>query len=89
MEKLIRQLADTDPVTQKEVRHFMQLKLDEYLKISGQIVRDLSRIGENAWCQPDAYKKLDAKYKARFANTKRRAILDLMKLHYCKSEETE
>ena len=69
---------NVDPVTIKEVEQFAQQKFDEQMKIKGQIARDLARIGDNAFKDPAAYDKLRAKYKARWTNTKRLAILDMM-----------
>ena len=63
----------------KILRLFAQKKFDEQLKIKGQIARDLNRISDRAFEDPAAYDKLRAKYKARWTNSKRLAILDMMK----------
>lgn len=70
---------DVDAITIAEVEQFAQQKYDEQLKIKGQIARDLARIGDKAFEDPAAYDKLRAKYKSRWTNTKRLAILDMMK----------
>lgn len=69
---------DVDAITIAEVERFLQAKYDEQAKIKGQIARDLARIGDRAFEDPAAYKQLRAKYKARWTNTKRLAILDMM-----------
>lgn len=70
---------DVDAITIKEVEQFAQKKYDEQAKIKGQIARDLSRISDRAFEDPAAYDKLRAKYKARWTNAKKLAILDMMK----------
>lgn len=70
---------EVDAITIAELEHFAQMKYDEQMKIKGQIARDLARIGDKAFEDPAAYDKLRAKYKSRWTNTKRLAILDMMK----------
>lgn len=69
---------DVDPITIRELEQFAQKKFDEQMKIKGQIARDLARISDTAFEDPAAYKQLRTKYKARWTNTKRLAILDMM-----------
>lgn len=80
LDKLIRLFdpREVDAITIAELERFAQKKYDEQLKIKGQIARDLARISDNAYCDPAAYDKLRTKYKARWTNTKRLAILDMM-----------
>ena len=89
MEQLIRMFnpQDVDPITIAEVKHFAQRKYDEQEKIKGQIARDLARIGENAFQDPIAYRKLASKYKAAHAGKKKLTILENMKKVWCKCEE--
>lgn len=70
---------DVDHITIAELEQFAQKKFDEQLKIKGQIARDLARISDRAFEDPAAYDKLRAKYKSRWTNSKRLAILDMMK----------
>lgn len=86
MESLIRMFdpRDVDSVTIAEVKHFAQVKYDEQMKIKGQIARDLARIGENAFQNPAAYRKLAAKYKAAHAGKKKLEILSRMQQAWCK-----
>lgn len=87
MEKILRLLnpCDADEVTIAEVKKFALLKYDEMIKIRGQIARDLSRLGVDAFRNPDAYRKLAAKYKAtkQFGVKKKLAILELDKKKWC------
>lgn len=80
LDKLIRLFdpREVDAITIAEVERFAQKKYDEQAKIKGQIARDLARISDNAYCDPAAYDKLRAKYKSRWTNTKKLAILDMM-----------
>lgn len=70
---------DVDAITIAELERFAQKKYDEQAKIKGQIARDLARIGDTAYCDPAAYDKLRAKYKSRWTNAKKLAILEMMK----------
>lgn len=85
MDSLIRMFdpREVDSVTIAEVKHFAQLKYDEQAKLKGQIARDLARIGENAFQNPAAYRKLTAKYKAAHAGKKKLGILSMMKKIWC------
>lgn len=89
MEKLIHMFDpnEVDAITISEVKHFAEMKYDEQLKIKGRIARDLARIGENAFQNPAAYRKLAAKYKAAHAGKKKLAILEKMKKVWCKCAE--
>lgn len=80
LDKLIRLFdpRDVDAITITEVERFAQKKYDEQMKLKGQIARDLARISDTAFEDPAAYKQLRAKYKSRWTNTKRLAILDMM-----------
>lgn len=80
LDKLIRLFdpREVDAITIAELEQFAQKKYDEQMKIKGQIARDLARIGDRAFEDPAAYDKLKAKYKSRWTNTKRLAILDMM-----------
>lgn len=85
MEKLIFILnsPDIDEYTREEVRRYVEQKIDEHTKFRGQIARDLSRIGENAWREESAYRKLAAKYKAAHQSRKKLAILEMERKAYC------
>jgi len=91
MEKILRLLnpCDADEVTIAEVKKFALLKYDEMIKIRGQIARDLSRLGVDAFRNPDAYNKLARKYKAakQFGLKKKLAILDMDKKRWCCYEQ--
>lgn len=76
-------LLDLDAVTAKEIARFIERKLDERDKIKGQIARDLRRIDEWAFLDPNAYDQLKAKYRRRWTNTKKLTILEDMRKHYC------
>ena len=69
---------DIDDFTKFEVRRFADSKCEEYHKFSGQIARDLRRIGEYAFQQSSAYSKLREKYKRAHAGRKKLLILDNM-----------
>ena len=85
MEPLIKlsELQELDAVTIAELRHFITGKVDEHFKLQAQIIRDLNRLGVNAWRDPAAYDKLRAKYRARWTSKKKLAILDHMKGKWC------
>ena len=91
MEKLIRLFdpREVDAITIAEVKHFAEVKYNEQEKIKGQIARDLARIGENAFQDTIAYRKLAAKYKAAHAGKKKLTILENMKKLWCKDEEQD
>ena len=76
-------LLDLDAVTAKEIARFIERKLDERDKIKGQIARDLRRIDDMAFLDPNAYDQLKAKYRKRWTNTKKLTILEDMRKHYC------
>ena len=76
-------LFDLDAVTVKELSRFIERKLDERDKIKGQIAKDLRRIDEWAFLDPNAYDQLKAKYRRRWTNTKKLTILEDMRKHYC------
>lgn len=80
LDKILRLFdpREVDAITIAEVERFAQKKYDEQAKIKGQIARDLARISDTAFEDPAAYDKLRAKYKSRWTNTKRLAILDMM-----------
>ena len=86
MEKLflILNSPDMDEYTREEVCRFIEQKLDEHAKFRGQIARDLSRIGENAFTQEAAYRKLAAKYKVAHQSRKKLAILEMERKANCK-----
>ena len=88
MEKLLLILnsPDMDEYTREEVLIFIERKLDEHGKIRGQIARDLSRLGENAWLTDSAYSKLKAKYKAAHQSKKKLAILEMERKLNCKED---
>ena len=80
-------LEGLDDWTLAEIRSYVERKLDEHRKLRGQIAHDLDRIGEMAFLDPSAYRKLKAKYKARSnVSRKKLAVLDLMRKEYCKCE---
>lgn len=79
----------TDPVTIAELKRFAEKKYDEQAKLKAQIVRDLRRISDNAWREPAAYDKLRAKYKARWTNAKKLAILDMMKRRWAREKAVD
>lgn len=81
-------LLDLDAVTVKELARFIERKLDERDKIKGQIAKDLRRIGEWAFLDPNAYDQLRAKYRTRWTNTKKLTILEDMRRHYCERRDT-
>ena len=66
MEKLFRTLMapDMDVYSRAEVMRYAEKIIDEHIKIRGQIARDLSRLGVDAWREDSAYRKLKAKYLA-------------------------
>lgn len=80
-------LLDLDAVTVKELARFIERKLDERDKIKGQIARDLRRIDEWAFLDPNAYEQLKAKYRKRWTNTKKLTILEDMRRHYCERRD--
>lgn len=80
-------LLELDAVTVKELSRFIERKLDERDKIKGQIAKDLRRIGEWAFLDPNAYAQLKAKYRKRWTNTKKLTILEDMRRHYCERRD--
>ena len=79
---------DIDDITKAEIRHDVEVKLKEYHKFSGQISRDLRRIGgEYAFQDANAYAKLRAKYRTAHAGRKKLAILDIMQRKWTNREE--
>ena len=81
---LVLNSSDIDDITKAEIRHAVEVKLKEFHKFSGQISRDLFKIGEYAFQDADAYKKLRAKYRVAHAGRKKLAILDIMQRKWCK-----
>lgn len=69
--------GEIDPVTIREVNHFIDRKLNEIEKLRGQIARDLKRISPDAWHDARAYDTLRNRYKSQWANAKKLAILDM------------
>lgn len=88
MEKLIQLFNEMDTVTQAEIKHFVERKEAEYLKLSGQIAKDLRIIGENAYCDAQAYRKLKARYSKNWTSKKKLAILEMMRKKWCADEKT-
>lgn len=84
MGKLIIDLDDLDSVTRREIEHLVEAKLNEHAKIRGQIARDLSRIGTDAFLNSSAYDKLKAKYRVAHAGKKKLEILEMERKAYCK-----
>ena len=80
MEKILRQLNSADSLTQKLVRHFIEVKLAEVEKINGRIARDLDKLGEFAFLDNAAYDKLKDKYKRAHAGKRKLELLELMRL---------
>ena len=90
MEKLFRTLmsSDMDEYSRREVTRYAEKIIDEHMKIRGQIARDLSRIGVDAWQEDSAYRKLKAKYLAHHQSKKKLAILEMERQLNCKSEDS-
>ena len=77
-----------DPITQKEIDIFRERKIDEHMKIGGQIARDLRRLGgDYAFLEPAFYAKLREKYRRAHAGKKKLAILEMMKNEWCRAED--
>ena len=76
-------IDDLDEITLKELRVFIERKLDEQAKIKGQIARDLRRLGEWAFMDTRAYDQLKAKYSKNRTARKKLAILENMRKEYC------
>lgn len=74
---------ELDAITVKELSRFIERKIDEQARIKGQIAKDLRRIGEMAFLDPNAYEQLKAKYRTRWTNTKKLTILEDMRRKYC------
>ena len=86
MEKILRQLNSADSLTQKLVRHFLEVKLAEVEKINGRIAHDLDKLGDYAFLDNAAYDKLKDKYKRSHAGKRKLELLELMKNRNCKGE---
>ena len=85
--KRICPLDELDKYTVQEIVTFAERKIEEAEKIKGQIARQLSHFGEHAYCDPKAYDKIKARYKAQGkfgGNYKQLAILEQMKNAWCK-----
>ena len=80
MEKILRQLNSADSLTQKLVRHFIEVKLAEVEKINGRIARDLDKFGGYACLDNSAYDKLKEKYKRAHAGKRKLELLELMRV---------
>ena len=87
MDALIRQLRDVDDITLKEVRHFVERKINEHMKLRGQIARDLRKISPTAFEDPAAYETLRRRYATRWASNKKLAILESERLRWCKCDD--
>ena len=84
MDTLIRQLREMDAVTLKEVRHFVERKINEHMKLRGQIARDLRKISPTAFEDPAAYETLRRRYKTRWASNKKLAVLEMDRKKWCR-----
>lgn len=80
--------GEVDPVTIREVNHFIDRKLNEIEKLRGQISRDLRRISPDAWHDKNAYDTLRNRYKNQWASAKKLAILDMDRRQYCFEQTT-
>lgn len=76
-----------DPITRREILFFIERKEAEFDKLSGQIARDLRRIGEDAFRVADNYTKLARKYRNARAGTKKLLILEMMKEKWAEVEQ--
>ena len=83
MYKLTLQLDEADEYTRREVARFINLKLDEVIKIRGQIAKDLRRLGEDSFTDPRAYDKLKAKYIRAHQSKKKLALLEMERRQWC------
>lgn len=85
MDKLIRKLnpRNVDEVTLGEIERFIELKLNEHMKLRGQIARDMRRLGQDAFRDPSAYRKLREKYLRGHAGKKKLAILEMERQAWC------
>ena len=80
--------GEIDPVTMREVNHFIERKLNEIEKPRAQISRDLRRISPDAWHDKNAYDTLRNKYKSQWACNKKLAILDMDRRQFCFEQTT-
>lgn len=85
MDKLVIDLREDDPITQREILKFVERKRDDAIKIRGQIARDLQRLGgDYGFEKPDVYSKLKDKYIRGHQSQKKLAILDMERRRWCK-----
>ena len=74
-----------DEITRKEIEFFLERKETEHGKICGQIARDLRRIGgEYGFLDERNYRLLREKYLRAHQSKKKLAILENMKVEWCK-----
>ncbi|MBR0289649.1 MAG: hypothetical protein IJQ82_11785 [Selenomonadaceae bacterium] len=74
-----------DAITRREIEFFVERKDAEQQKIRGQIARDLRRIGgEYGFLDERNYRLLREKYLRGHQSKKKLAILEMLKVEWCK-----
>lgn len=77
-------LGKYDAITRREIEFFVERKDAEQAKLRGQIARDLRKLGEYAFLDDAAYRKLQEKYRRAHAGKKKLAILEMERRAWCK-----